>query len=151
VVPATEHHAGWRTSALLAAGAAYALGAAATTAFTLPADVMTGLPIVALAVLVVARWPLRPRPLQLAPDARGTHPYRAWGALLAVIVVWELVLYLARGSRGAHPTLSSMADALDRHYILKALVFFGWLSLGALIVLKGTQANAPSSTPAETP
>jgi hypothetical protein len=147
VAPATEHHDGWRPRALLAAGAAYALGAAATTAFTLTGDVMTALPIVTLAVLVVARWPLRPWP----PEARGTHPYRAWGALLAVIVAWELAQYLARGSRGAHPTLSSMADALDRHYVLKAVVFFGWLSLGALIVSKGTQTRAPSGTPAGTP
>jgi hypothetical protein len=146
-----EHHDGWRPRALLAAGAAYALGAAATTAFTLPGDVMTALPIVTLAVLVVARWPLHPRPPELAPEARGTHPYRAWGALLAVIVAWELAQYLARGSRGAHPTLSSMADALDRHYVLKAVVFFGWLSLGALIVSKGTQTRAPSGAPAETP
>ncbi len=151
MAPATEHQGAWRTRALLAAGAAYALGVAATTPFTLPADVMTGLPIVALAVLVVARWPLRPRPLKLAPGARGTHRYRAWGALLAAIVAWELAQYFARGSRGAHPTLSSMADALDRHYFLKALVFFGWLTLGALIVLKGSRTHAPSSTPAETP
>ena len=40
----------------------------------------------------------------------------------AAIVVWELAQYAARGSRGAHPTLSSMADAIDRHYLLKAVV-----------------------------
>ena len=151
MAPATEHHDGWRTRALLAAGAAYALGAAATTAFTLPADVMTGLPIVALAVLVVARWPLHPRPLELASETRGTHPYRAWGALLAVIVAWELVQYVTRGSRGQHPTLSSMGDAVDRTYVLKAVVFFGWLCLGALIVRKGTSTRAPSSTRAGAP
>ena len=149
MVSATEHGGGWRTGALLAVGAAYALGAATTTAFTVPADVVTGLPIVALAVLVVARWPLRPRPLELAPEARGTHPYRAWGALLAVIAAWELVQYVARGSRGAHPTLSSMADAVDRTYVFKAVVFFGWLCLGALIVRKGTATRAASNTPAD--
>jgi hypothetical protein len=131
---------------LVAVGVAYALGAAATTAFTLPADVLTGLPIVALAVLVVVRWPLRSRPLKLPSDARGVHPYRAWGALLAVIVAWELAEYFARGSRGAHPTLSSMADAFDRHGVLKAMAFFGWLSLGALIVCKGGP-SAPAETP----
>ncbi len=151
MVSTTEHRGGRRTRALLVVGAAYALGAAATTAFTVPADVMTGLPIVALAVLVVARWPLHPRPLQLAPEARGTHPYRAWGALLAVIAAWELVQYVIRGSRGAHPTLSSMADAVDRTYVLKAVVFFAWLCLGALIVRKGTPTRAPSSTKADAP
>jgi hypothetical protein len=80
--------------------------------------------------------------------ARGPHPYRPWGAVLAVVVVWELAEYAARGSRSAHPTLSSMADAVDRQYLLKAVVFFGWLSLGALIVRKGTQAPVrPSRAP----
>ena len=151
MVPATERHTGWRTWALPVVAAAYALGAAATTAFTLQADVVTGLPIVALAVLVVARWPLRRRPPRRPAAARGNHPYRAWGALVAAIIAWELAQYFARGSRSAHPTLSSMADALDRHYALKALAFFGWLVLGALIVFKGTRAYAPSSSPAETP
>jgi hypothetical protein len=142
-VPAAQHQIGWRTSALLVAGAAYALAMAATTPFTTSANVMTGLAIVGLAVLAVARWPWHPRPLELAPPVRGHHPYRAWAALLAAIVVWELAQYAARGSRGAHPTLSSMADAIDRHYLVKAVVVFGWLCLGALIVDKGTQASVP--------
>ena len=127
---------------LLAAGVAYALVAATTTSFTDSADVVTALPIVGLAVLTVARWPWHPRPLEAAPPARGPHPYRAWVALFAAIVVWELAQYVARGSRGAHPTLSSMADALDRHYLLKAVVFFGWLCLGAFIVRQGTPTRA---------
>jgi hypothetical protein len=143
--------AGWRTRVLLATGAAYALAAASTSAFTLPAEVMTGLPIAALAVLVATRWPLRNPPSKLAVPDRRTHPYRAWGALLAVLVAWELAQYLAPGARDAHPTVSSMADALDRHYALKALVFFGWLTLGALISLKGAQTDASSSTLSETP
>ena len=72
--------------------------------------------------------------------ARGGHPYRAWVVLLSAAVAWELAEYLARGSRGAHPTLSSMADVVDRYYLLKALVFFGWLCLGACIVRRGAQA-----------
>jgi len=144
-VPAAEHGGGWRTIVLLAAGVAYALAATTTTPFTDPADIVTALPIVGLAVLAVARWPWHPRPLEAAPPARGPHPYRAWVAVLAAIVVWELAEYVARGSRGAHPTLSSMADALDRDYLLKAVVFFGWLCLGALIVRKGTQTPAARS------
>ena len=65
--------------------------------------------------------------------------------MFAAIVVWELAQYVARGSRGAHPTLSSMADALDRHYLLKAVVFFGWLCLGAFIVRQGTPTRAVRS------
>jgi len=143
-VSSDEHPYGWRELALLAAGAAYALGAATTSAFTWPADAVTAIPIVALVVLAVVRWPRRPQPqpqpLEGEVVARGGHPYRAWVVLLAAAVAWELAEYFARGSRGAHPTLSSMADALDRYYLLKALVFFGWLCLGACIVRRGAQA-----------
>jgi len=121
--------------------AAYALAAARTTAFTRSADIATALPIVALAVLVVVRWPLRPRPLQLA---RGVaHPWRAWVLVCGAVVEWELAEYAARGSRAAHPTLSSMLDAVDRLDGLKALVFFLWLSLGAAIVRHGRQQRVP--------
>lgn len=125
---------------MLAAGAAaYALGAAATTPFTVAADVMTAVPIALLAVLAVARWPWHPRP---RPVRAGTHPYLPWLCLTAAVVAWELANYLAHGSRSAHPTLSSMADAVDHHYLLKALVFFGWLCLGALVLRLGSRAAA---------
>ena len=123
---------------------AYALGAAGTTAFTKPADILTALPILALAVLVVIRWPLRPRPRRVGAD--GTHPFRAWLVLFAAIVLWELVDYAARGSRADHPTLSSMLDAVDRFFVLKSVLFFVWLCLGAAILRKGRPAAAPTST-----
>jgi hypothetical protein len=135
-------------------GAAYALGAAATTPFTTAADLMTGLPIVALAVVVVACWPLHPRPVRLSVPGTGAgHPYRPWAVLGLVILGWELAEYLIRGSRGAHPTLSSMADAVDRSYPLKALMFFGWLCLGAAIVVRGRAGDpaAPAAPPPATP
>jgi hypothetical protein len=56
-------------------------------------------------------------------------------------VVWELAEYAARGSRADHPTLSSMLDAVDRSYGLKALVFFLWLWLGAAIVRRGRDSQ----------
>jgi hypothetical protein len=133
-----------RLTALLAAGAAYALGAASTRAFTLPADVLTALPIALVAVLVVVRWPLRPRRLQV--PARAGHPFRPWVVLFAAVALWELYEYLARGSRGAHPTFSSMTDAVDRTYILKALVFFGWLCLGWCIVRAGARTTSSART-----
>jgi len=129
-----------RSGALIGLAAAYALGAAATTPFTGPADVMTAVPIALMAVLGVARWPARPRP---RPVPAGTHPYLPWLALVAVVVAWELANYLAPGPRGSHPTLSSMADALDHHYLLKALVFFAWLCLGASVLRLGTQMDSP--------
>jgi hypothetical protein len=122
----------------MVAGVAYALGAATTTPFTWAANVVTALPIVVLVVLAFVRWPARPQPLVLPVPQRVRHPYRPWAVLVVVVVAWELVEYLARGSRGAHPTLSSMADALDRHYLGTAVLFFAWLCLGALIVRCGT-------------
>ena len=130
----------WRWWLLVAGALGYSFGAAATTPFTVAADVMTALPIAVLGVAAVWRWPWRPVVRRPAGAGRGVgarHPYRAWVVLAAAIVVWELVDYAARGSRGAHPTLSSMADAVDRFYVLKTALFFGWLCLGALIVRLG--------------
>jgi hypothetical protein len=73
---------------------------------------------------------------------RGLVP---WVVLAAAVVVWEFVEYLAPGSRSAHPTLSSMADALDRHVVVKAVVFAAWLWLCALVVLAGSPARAPGA------
>ncbi len=130
----------WRV-ALALGGAGYALAAAATTPFSGAANLVTAVPIVVMAVLVVVRWPAHPRPTR--PSSGGRHPFLAPAALVAAIVAFELVEYLVPGSRAAHPTLSSMVDAVDRYWLLKALVFFGWLCLGACIVYLGT-------TPAET-
>jgi hypothetical protein len=165
-VPAAQQHGGHggghpkpdRTQriALVLAGVAYALVAAGTTAFTRSANIVTGLPIVALAVLVVVRWPLRPRPLRADSDRVATpHPWRAWVILFGALVLWELAEYAARGSRADHPTLSSMTDAVDRYFVLKAVVFFLWLSLGVAIVRKGgrrRRRHRSAATPgAETP
>ena len=152
---ADRSHRDWRRWLLVAGALGYSLGAATTTPFTVAADVMTALPIAVLGVAAVWRWPWRPvvrRPAGARAGAGGArHPYRAWVVLAAAIVVWELVDYAARGSRGAHPTLSSMADAVDRFYVLKAALFFGWLCLGALIVRLGEAGAgaAAGARPAE--
>jgi hypothetical protein len=125
------------------AGVAYALGAATTTPFTWQADVVTAVLIVVFAVVAVGLWPARPEPLVLPEPQRAHHPYRPWVVLVVVVVGWELVEYVARGSRGAHPTLSSMADAVDRHYLGTAVLFFLWLCLGGLIVRGGTTTVMP--------
>jgi hypothetical protein len=129
----------WERAALLVAGVGYALGAAATTPFTLAANVMTAIPIALLGVLAVARWPLRPKPVR----APGDHPYREWIVVGVAILVWEIVVYTARGSRAAHPTFSSMVDAVDRYYLLKALLFFAWLCVCAAVLRAGTAREAP--------
>jgi len=135
---------------------AYAFGAAATTPFSVAADVVTAVPILLLAVAAVVCWPLHPHasppPADGVADAGAagadarSHPFRPWVAITAVVVAWELVEYLAPGSRGAHPTLSSMADAVDRIFVCKALVFFAWIWLCILIVRSGRAA--PGAVPA---
>jgi hypothetical protein len=128
---------------------AYALGAAATTPFTWAANVMTALPIVVVAILAVVRWPAHPDRSGglLGEDRpRARHPYLGWLVLLAVVVGWEFAEYLWRGSRSAHPTLSSMTDAFDAHYLLEAVAFLAWLWLGVAILRAGTSAATRSSS-----
>jgi hypothetical protein len=151
----SEHPVRTQRIALTLAGVAYALVAASTTAFTRSANIVTALPIVAVAVLVFVRWPLRPRPLRANFDrVAGSHPWRAWVILFGALVVWELAEYAARGSRADHPTLSSMTDAVDRYFVLKAIVFFLWLALGVAIVRKGgfrRRRRGPRTTAAPAP
>jgi cytochrome bd-type quinol oxidase subunit 2 len=118
----------------------YALLLATTTPFTSPANVLTGIAIVFVTALTIIRWPARPdRRAVLTEDERPPHPYLGWVVLFGVIVAWELVMYLVHGSRSAHPTLSSMADAFDRYnYFAQALACFAWLWLGFAIVRAGT-------------
>ncbi len=146
----SEHPARTQRIAFALVGVAYALVAASTTAFTRSANIVTALPILALAVMVVLRWPLRPRPLRAADREAAPHPWRLWVILFAALVAWEVAEYAARGSRADHPTLSSMTDAVDRYFVLKAFVFFLWLTLGAAIVRLGGRrrqraAAAPNS------
>jgi hypothetical protein len=130
-----------RRAAALLLGAAYAVAVAATTPFSWQADLLTALPIGAVAIAVVVRWPLRTRsrPRGVAGGARS--PFAPWVALLGAVVAWELVQY-AFADRAQHPTLSSMADAVDRNVVLKAVVIFLWLCLGAAIVRAGTPSSA---------
>jgi uncharacterized BrkB/YihY/UPF0761 family membrane protein len=129
----------------LVVSAGYALAAATTTPFTWPADVVTAVPIVVVGVLAVVLWPAHPdRSAALVDNGRPRprHPYLGWVVLLAVVVGWELLEYLGRGSRSAHPTLSSMSDAFDAHAFGKAVAFLAWLWLGAAIVRAGTPVTA---------
>jgi len=134
-----------RSAVLLVGGVGYSLVAASTTPFTLPADVLTGSAIVAMAVLVCVRWPLRPRRAR-PPSAQRPlgHPYLPWVALAVVFVAWELFNYLVHGSRANHPTFSSITDAIDRFYLLKALLFLGWLAAALVIVGRGSRAGLRS-------
>jgi len=134
-----------RSAILLAGGVGYSLIAASTRPFTLPADVLTGAAIVAMAVLVIVRWPLRPRRTRAAEAGAERrppgHPYLPWLALAIVFVVWELFNYLVHGTRANHPTFSSITDAIDRFYLLKALLFLGWMASALVIVRRGSRSG----------
>ncbi len=119
----------------MAAGTAYALVAAATQPFSWQADLMTAVPIALLAVGAIVYWPRHPVRTQAA------RPYWPWVVALAIVVAWELVNDLVPGARGDHPTLSSMLNAVDRHYGLKVLVFLAWLGLGWAVVRLGRPAQ----------
>lgn len=121
----------------------YAVAAASTTPFSWTADLMTAIPIAAVAIGAAVLWPAHPERDAASRDdgrPRPEHPYLGWVVLLVVIVGWELAEYLWRGSRSAHPTLSSMADAFDAHTIGKTVAFIAWLWLGAAIVRAGAPA-----------
>jgi hypothetical protein len=62
--------------------------------------------------------------------------------LLVVFVVWELFNYLVHGTRANHPTFSSITDAIDRFYLLKTLLFLGWLAGAWEIVRRGSRSQA---------
>jgi hypothetical protein len=128
---------------LLAGGIGYSLVAASTTPFTKPADILTGLAIAAFAVLVCVRWPLRTRSARAARSAdpaRSGHPYLPWVLLVVAFTVWELFNYLVHGTRADHPTFSSITDAIDRYYALKALLFLGWLAGAWVIAQRGSRS-----------
>ena len=149
--------------ALLLVGAvAYSLVAASTTPFTKPADVLTGLAIVAFAVVVCVRWPLRTHSRSrsrwrsravhteaAASPSRSGHPFFPWLVLFVGFTAWELFNYLVHGTRADHPTFSSITDAIDRFYLLKALLFLGWLAGAWVIAQRGTPTATP--TPTSTP
>jgi len=129
---------------LLVGGGAYSMIAASTTPFTLPADVLTGLVIVGMAVLVIVRWPWRTRSAgkaaqDVVPAARS---YLPWLFLLVVFTAWELFNYLVHGSRADHPTFSSITDANDRFYLLKSLLFLAWMAGALVIVRQGSRRHA---------
>ena len=138
---------GRRRAAALGLAVAYSVTAAATTPFTWQADILTALPLGVLAAAVLVRSPLRSCPRPRAPAEGVRHPFAPWAGLLAAVVTWELVQYLSAGSRASHPTLSSMADAVDRYVALKACVFFLWLCVGAAIIRAGTRPVAADDAP----
>jgi len=133
----------------VAAGVGYSLIAATTTPFTTSADIVTALPMVVMVALLLVRWPRRrSSSVPTQRSAESSHPYRSWLILVVAIAVWELFNYLVKGSRADHPTFSSMTTAVNRFYLLKALLFLAWLSLAAMIVRRSSKAAAATTATA---
>ena len=101
---------------------AYAALVATTRSFTWPALVLTA--IAGITVLVLAGR--RPGSRASAPAGRGIA---LWGVLALAVVGWELLAYF-QSPRDAHPTISSLVDALEAHRPLRGALFVGWIALG---------------------
>jgi len=128
-----------RTGLAWGATAGYAAALAATTPFTLAADVLTA---VALAALALGAARTLVRSSGPAADRAGLRPLAPWVALAVAVVGWELGTYFAGAPRADHPTFSSMADAVDRTFVLKMAMGMAWLGLGRRLA-----RPAPGSNP----
>lgn len=120
---------------LAAFGAAvcWAWFASGVRTFTRPAEVLTFLP--ALAVLLLT---LRPgaRPHPVSHSTRNGYARRGvlpWVAAAAVLIGWELAELFSQ-PRGAHPTLSSITNALLSTHPSRFIGYLAWLVLGWMLV-----------------
>ena len=119
-----------------ALAATYAWFAARTTPFTLPADVVTAVPVVGTAV-AYALQRVRPeggpwRRLDAdRPPAGGTAI--PWLVLVLVLVGTELASFVG-APRATHPTISSVTDTIFHWQAAKAAAFLGWMYLSSYFV-----------------
>ncbi len=79
------------------------------------------------------------------PDCRPPARSWPWLTLFALAGALELATYFAGfdGQRAQFPTISSFETALDAHPVLRALLFLGWLALGASFALAGRPRGNP--------
>jgi len=127
-----------RTTALIGA-AAYAGLLATTRPFTLPADLVTAAALVVAAAAMATRL-LSGRPAPAVPqggaqgdEAAGATTVLPWVVLAGAVLAWELFCYFG-APRSAHPTISSIYDALARWRAAKAAVVLAWVALGWALV-----------------
>jgi len=117
-------------------GAAASCLVAATTPFTVAADVAVALSIALVAAVAVAHgrgapWARRWRGAGAGRPALGAAA--PWLVLVAAVMAWELFSLFA-GPRATYPTISSIYDAVARWPAGKALIVFVWLALGWSLV-----------------
>ena len=124
--------AGW------SAAVAYGALASFTTPFTVGADVVTALPLVA-AVMVAWWWRRRPgRSVAVVRGEIDGSEWSRWSFVWAVpllaVTAWELYCY-TQLPRNEHPTLSALIDMLDAHRVGKIVAVALWLGLGFFLVV----------------
>jgi hypothetical protein len=128
---------------------ALAVATSFTRPFTLPADVLTAIPLAGLLVAETVRM-VRIRSARV-PPAEGpvTRSLASWTTLVPWIVLsgavigFELFNYFSL-PRHAHPTLSSLCDELSSSHAGKAALFLAWLALGALLFGLGRRSGRSS-------
>jgi hypothetical protein len=127
----------WAIPAFLVCGAlAFAWIAAATTPFSVQADIVTAVPLGI--ALVLATWSVRKRrrrPPDRSAVERNGHLW-PWAALVVAVATLELVAYILGlgAARDAYPTISSLYDQVSNVRAAKAILFFSWLALGWALV-----------------
>lgn len=106
-----------------------------THPFTLGADLITAIPIVAM-IVAEAAWLVRAHgssvaAVPVAPPEKALRRLVPWIVLSGVVVGFELFNYFELPRR-AHPTLSSLSDELTRWPAGTAILFLAWLALGVI-------------------
>ena len=111
--------------------------AAFTRPFTVPADAVVLLGFAGVAAIGLADRRMAPVVATVStvqPSAASWGPrWALWAGALAATVGWELFCFF-ESPRLAHPTLSTMLDAVDAHRPGHALAFVVWLWLGWMLV-----------------
>ena len=86
-----------------------------------------GVLVAGVALIVLARASRRTDPADTEVSGQWV-----WIAIVAGLVVWELVTFVEH-PREAHPTISSITDPLQAEHVVRWLLFGGWLGFGWLL------------------
>lgn len=131
----------WVVGTVVAAAlGGYAWWATGFLPFSWPDRLAVGVPaIVVLCVAAIrsrrSRTTLRRWAHDLRAEMRRHAPTKVrlgiagWVVILGTLTIWELVEFF-QSPRAAHPTLSSMTEALLAYHPIRAAVFVLWVALG---------------------